>query len=232
MSFDIRLKIDYENWIISEAFSSLLSQEEHADDLQLHQRLQKKNQAVIHKYQMVKMSKAKLDSICDFVVGNYNPSIPIHIAELLTLEIESFLMMSRSLLDILSTSLAIIELKSSSVQSFNQLRKRRDCPEWLSKYVKDYSNWSDDLSLRKRGWLPLLISFNDTGQSLRDFVTHRGVAKYDFRELPFDEGWDLIFEPRKNDKYVLPVKDVADHIVQGIESLSQTVRLHFDSSCN
>ena len=84
---------------------------------------------------------------------------------------------------------------------------------------------SSDTLPSKTGWLSFLMSEKEGDQSLRDFVVPRGVARYASRELPFEEGWDLVFQPRSSDNYVLPVKDVVERILNGVNALAALIEL-------
>jgi hypothetical protein len=168
---------------------------------------------------MLSIAGAELKAACDYVVANFRAAIPMPLNDL-TLKIESFLTIARSLLDVLSSCLAIHQLSDRRVQSFSHLRKRGDCPTWLKEYVKTNLVGSNHTPLSGTRWLFFLMSEKDGGQSLRDFVVHRGVAKYVFRELPFEDGWELIFQPRPNDTYALPVKGVVDKILVGVNDLA------------
>ena len=172
---------------------------------------------------MLSVAAGELNAVCDHVVAHYRSAVPLPLSSYLTLKIESFLTIARSLLDVLSTCLAIHQLADSRVQSFNILRKRGDCPGWLKQYVQDEMVRSSDTPPSKTGWLSFLMSEKEGDQSLRDFVVHRGVASYAFRELPFEEGWDLVFQPRPSDNYALPVKGVVERILNGVNALAALI---------
>lgn len=224
----IQLSIAYESWANETPFGILAEEEcQRAipeDRLPL---FQKKATSVLHKREMVWIAGAELCALCDHVVGLNRTAIPYSLHSLLTLKIESLLMMARSLLDVLSTAIGIHQLGDHNVQSFNDLRKRGDCPAWLKQYAPSEMAKSSDLPLRQIGWLSFLLSENQGEKCLRDFVTHRGVAGYHVRELPFEEGWDLVFQPRPKDNYVLPVKAVVEKILAGINSLAALIEQQF-----
>jgi hypothetical protein len=224
----VSLKIAYESWANETPFGILTDEDGEQAVAPDHLKLfRKKAAAVLHKREMVWIAGAELNALCDHVIGLNRAAILYSLSSLLTLKIESFLMMARSLLDVLSTAIAIHQLGDHNVQSFNDLRKRGDCPAWLKDYVQAEMVNSPDLPLRKIGWLSFLLTEKQGEKCLRDFVSHRGVAAYHFRELPFEEGWDLVFQPRPKDSYVLPVKDVVAKILNGINSLAAMIEREF-----
>lgn len=224
----LSLKITYESWANETPFGILTEEECKQTIAPDHVNLfQKKATAVLHKREMVWIAGAELNSLCDHVIGLNRAAIPYSLHNMLTLKIESFLMMARSLLDVLSTAIGIHQVSDHNIQSFNDLRKRGDCPAWLKDYVHAEMVNSVDLPLRKLGWLSFLLSEKQGEKCLRDFVSHRGVSAYHFRELPFEEGWDLVFQPRSKDSYVLPVKEVAEKILKGINSLAALIDREF-----
>ena len=224
----ISLSIAYESWANETPFGILTGEEcEKAVPTSRLTLFKNKAVAVLHKREMLYIAGTELNALCDHVIGLDRPAIQHSLHCLLTLKIESFLMIARSLLDVLSTVIGIHQLSDHNVQSFNDLRKRGDCPAWLKQYVQTEMVKSPDLPLREIGWLSFLLSEKGTEKCLRDFVTHRGVASYQYRELPFEEGWDLVFQPRQRDIYLVPIKDVVEKILTGVSALAVLVERAF-----
>jgi hypothetical protein len=224
----VSFSILYESWANVTSFDILLD-DESLKSLPADRRdlFRKKATAVLHKREMVWIAGAELNALCDHVVGLNRPAIPYSLSSLLTLKIESFLMMARSLLDVLSTAIAIHQLGDHNVQSFNQLRKRGDCPAWLKGYAHAEMMKSPALPLRKIGWLSFLLTEDRGEKCLRDFVTHRGIARYHLRELMFAEGWDLVLQPLPADNYTLPVTGVVEKILSGLSGLAALIDREF-----
>lgn len=227
----VNLNISYESWVNETPFGILIEdnceQKVSADRLGL---FKKKAVAVLHKREMLWIAGAELNALCDHIISQNRSAILYPLHNLLTLKIESFLMIARSLLEVLSTTLAIHQLSDHNVQSFNRLRNRGDCPAWLKHYVENEMITSRNMPLRKIGWLSFLLSEDQGEKCLRDFVVHRGVAGYQFRELPFEEGWDLVFQPRSQDNYVLPIKEVVQKILDGVSALAILINRELNGS--
>ncbi len=134
-------------------------------------------------------------------------------------------MLARSLLDVLSTCLSLWLRGSSSIESFNKLRKAGDTPQWLREYAEaELGGRVGESSLAKLGWLTLLVSKSNHERSLRDFVAHQGIARFIIRTFDEEAGdIDLAFHPRASDSYCYSVVDINTKILTGIDALAQLV---------
>lgn len=222
--FDVQLSLQFDSWWNDTPFSCLLEDVLVSQVAETQRTLfNRKAQTVIHKWSMLQIAGAELAEVCRFVLRTHGPDAPeilysIHLY--LTLKIESYLVLARSILDILSGCLAMSLTGDSGTQSFNALRKRRDIPPWLSEYVEHELRFDRSQPVRNIGWLSLLISDDKHHQqSLRDFVAHRGVAQFVFQEHWPGE-FQISFQPRKNDGYIYPVLGVTAKISEGLLSLA------------
>ena len=145
------------------------------------------------------------------------PVVPLDVAHRYALKVESFLVVARSALDILSTAVSRSCLESS-VQSFNALRKRGDLPQALAEYLAERMEPHPDKPVEDRGWLSYLMTEKDSEQSLRDFTTHRGVVTFDAAES-FEGTWDVVLHVRKGDQFVIPVLSLVNHIMEELDEL-------------
>ncbi len=216
----------FEDWLNDMPFKIFLDLSRNDLPKKKEQIFKAKSKAIINKWTLVQIAGSETKSICDFILSTYNldnPAILTIYNNYLALKLESFLMISRSLLDILSSNIYSVINKTTAIQSINQLRKKSDCPTWLKKYLSSQLPYNPKKHLNENGWFSLLVTEKNAHQSLRDFVSHTGIANFCFNEIDFNE-WDIALQYRNGiDEFLISVKGVVDMIIFGINELSDLI---------
>lgn len=151
------------------------------------------------------------------------PALRVIDKSLIISKIESFLTTARAILDIFSHCILTLLSLSGHKQSFNDLRKRQEIPEWLSEFLTHAMRYDASISMAENGWLLNLVTDNNIhGKSLRDFVSHAGTADLHSVEQ-FDSTFLFAFKPRESDQYYHHVEDMLDNVYQGTCELFQLV---------
>lgn len=215
----INFSFEYNDWLNETPF--VLFQNYKYENYQ--NLINQKSLAIINKWTLMQIAGEETISVCNSILSTYcktNPAIQTFTNNYLSLKLESFLMISRSILDISSTLIYLICTQKKNVQSINDLRKKNDTPKWLKEYLSNQLPYNSNIPLKENNWLSLLVTDNKSAQSLRDFVTHRGIIDFGFNEIWEDE-WDIVLKPRMGvDKYLISVKDVVKKIMNGINEFS------------
>jgi len=215
----INFSFEYNDWLNETPFVLFHNyKNENFQDL-----INQKSLVIINKWTLMQIAGEETISVCNSILSNYsleNPAITTFTNNYLSLKLESFLIISRSILDISSTLVYLICTQKKSIQSINALRKKSDSPKWLKEYLSNQLPYNPNIPFEENKWLSLIVTDNNSPQSLRDFVTHRGIIDFSFNEI-WDDEWDIVIKPRTGvDKYLISVKGVVKKIMNGINEFS------------
>lgn len=141
-------------------------------------------------------------------------------------KIEMYLTTARAIFDIVTYCLTRSLQLSGSAQSFNDLRKRGDLPDWLADFLSVSMKYDETKSMSKNGWLLNLLTDDAIhGKSLRDFVMHGGTIDLQCAEQ-FNGDYRFSFKTRKNDQNLYHIEDMVENVYSGMCGLFNLIIKH------
>jgi hypothetical protein len=159
-------------------------------------RLRSKTKSLLCRWDAINIIFDEITAIEQQIRTDNSPFIETNRLRIFVSRIESFVFLSRALLDSYSYILSQV-LFNEETQSINKLRKKQNLPDWLCELLKTAIDGEAPEENVNDGWLKFLVTENTGNQSLRDFIAHRGSIEIEM--LSDNEGniESIAFKPNK-----------------------------------